>query len=109
MVASALVLNKIECIDKTKYETLYLHSKAETIIDENEIDDNAFKSIYTTVISKLQKYLGNDSGWITDSVIGHNINISNYNPLAGNRYLKLLKEWDHPWKELINIQNIDDN
>ena len=40
----------------------------------------------------MQKYLGNDSGWITDSVIEHNINISNYNPLAGNRYLKLLKE-----------------
>ena len=57
----------------------------------------------------MQKYLGNDSGWITDLVIEHNINISNYNPLAGNRYLKLLKEWDHPWKELINIQNIDDN
>ena len=54
MAASALVLRKIECEDKTKYETLYLHSRAETIINENEIDDNAFKSIYTTVISKYK-------------------------------------------------------
>ena len=31
--------------------------------------------------------------------------ISNYNPLAGNCYIKLPKELDHPGKVLINIQN----
>ena len=35
--------------------------------------------------------------------------ISKYNPLAGSSYIKLLKELDHPRKELINIQNIDGN
>ena len=39
----------------------------------------------------------------------HNINISKYNPLVGSSYNKLPKELDHPRKNLINIQNIDDN
>ena len=36
--------------------TFYLHSTAETIINEINIDD-VFESIYTTVISKIPKYL----------------------------------------------------
>ena len=70
-----LVLKKIESEGKTKYDTFYLHSKAETIINESDIDDNVFKSIYTTVISNIPKSLGKGSGWITDSIIEHNINI----------------------------------
>ena len=87
----------------------YSHSKAETIISESDIDDNVFKSIYTTVTSNIQKYLGKGSGWITDSVIDHNINISKYNPFASSSYINLPKKLDHPRKGLINIQNTDDN
>ena len=68
-----------------------------------------FKSIYTTVVSNIQKALGEGSGWIIDSVIEHNISISKYNLLAGSSYIKLPKELDHPRKALINIQNVDDN
>ena len=35
------------------------------------------------------------SGWIIDSVIERNINISKYNLLPGSSYIKLLKELDH--------------
>ena len=68
-----------------------------------------FQSIYTTVITNIQKSLGKRSGWIIDSVINHTISISKYNPLAGSSYTKLPKELDCPRKGLINIQNIDDN
>ena len=68
-----------------------------------------FRSIYTKIISSIQKYLGKDSGWIIDSVINHNISISKYRSLAGRSYIKLLKELHHPRKRLINIQNINDN
>ena len=61
-----LVLKKIKSEHKTKYET---------IINESDIDDNVFKSIYTTVITNIQKIFGKGSGWIIDSVIQHNINI----------------------------------
>ena len=53
----------------------------------------------------MQKNLGQDSGWITDSVLEHTINFSKYNSLAGISYIKLPKKKDNPKKDLINIQN----
>ena len=50
-------------------------SLAKAIINESDIND-VFVSIYTTVISNIQKSLGKGSGWIMDSFIDHNINIS---------------------------------
>ena len=102
VIVLVLVLKKIESDDPTKPDTFYSHSKAETIINESDIDD-VFESIYTTIISNIQKSLGKGSGWINDSVIEHNINISMYNPLADSSYIKLPKELDHPRKGLINI------
>ena len=67
------------------------------------------RSIYTTIISNIQKYLAKDSVWIIDSVIDDAISISKYNPLAGSSYIELQKELNHPRKGLINIQNIDDS
>ena len=84
------------------------NSKAEIAINESEID-YVFASIYTTAISNIQKSLGKGSCWVIDSVRDHNINISNYNPLASSSYTKLPKELDQPRKVLINIQNNDDN
>ena len=51
MTISVLVLKKE---DKTKYDTSYLHSNTETIINESDINDT-FESIYTTVTSNIQK------------------------------------------------------
>ena len=76
------MLKKIESEDKTK--NILITLKAEIIINESDIDDNLFKSIYTTGISNIQKILGKVSLWIIESVIEHNVNISNYNPLAGS-------------------------
>ena len=64
-----------------------------------------FKSIYSRIISNIQK----GSGWIIDSVIDNTISISKFNPLAGSSYVKLSNELDHSRKGLINIQSIDDN
>ena len=56
--------------------------------------NNVFESIYSTIISNIQKSLGKGSGWIIYSVI---------DLLAGSSYMKLLKELNHPRKDLINI------
>ena len=61
MTALVLVFKKTECEDKTKYDTFCLHSKGETITNENDIDD-VFQSIYTTIISNIQNSLGKSSG-----------------------------------------------
>ena len=108
VITLVLVFKKIESEDKTKYASFYSSSKAEIIINESDID-KVFQSIYTTIIKNIKKSLGKGSGFITNSVIDHTISISKSNPLAGSSYIKLLKELDHPWEGLINIQNIDDN
>ena len=86
-----LMLKKIENKDKTKYDNFYSRLKAEIIINESDIDD-VFKSIYTTIITNIQKSLGKISVWNIDLVIDHTISISKYNPLAGSSYIKLRKE-----------------
>ena len=93
VTALVLVFVKIESEDKTKYDTGYSHSKTETIINESDIDD-IFESIYTTIISNIQKYLGKGSGEIVDSVIEHNISISKYNSLAGSCDFNECSKWD---------------
>ena len=101
-------LKRIEHKNKTKYDNFYSSSIAEIIINESDTDD-VFESIYSKIISNIQKSLGKGSGWITDSVIDHTISISRYNPLTGTSYIKLPKELDHPRKRLIIIQHFDDN
>ena len=56
MTTIILVFKKIESDIKTKYDTFYSNSKAKIIISESEIDD-LFESIYTTIISNIQKSL----------------------------------------------------
>ena len=55
--------------------------------------------MHPTSISNVQKSLGKDSGWIIDSVIERNINISEYNPSVGSGYIKLPKKLHHPKKD----------
>ena len=61
----------------------------------------------TLQLYQTENFLGKDSGWIIDSAVDHNINISKYNSLAASSYIKLPEELAHPRKGLINIQNID--
>ena len=63
-----------------------------------KVIDDVFESIYTIIISNIQKSPGKCSGCIFDSVIDHNVNISKCNPLAGSSYTKLPKELDHSRK-----------
>ena len=107
MTTLVLVFKKIESKDKTKFDNFYPRLKVEIIINESDID--VFQSIYSKIISNIQKSSGKGSGWIIDSVIHHTVSISKYDPLAESSYIKLPKELNHPRKGLINIQNVDDN
>ena len=100
MKSLVLACKKIECEDKTKYDTFYSQSKTETNISESDINDG-FKSIYTIIISNIQKHLGKGSGWIIASVIDHTISISKYNPLAISSYIELTKKIK-PYKKRID-------
>ena len=55
-----LKFKKIESDDETKYSTFYSSTKADTIINESDID-GALESICSTIISNIQNSLG--KGW----------------------------------------------
>ena len=60
-----LVFKKIESDNETNYPTFHSNSKVEIIINGSDIDD-VLESVYTTVISNIQKSLGKGSCWIID-------------------------------------------
>ena len=61
VTALVLVFENIESEDKTRYENFYSSSKGEIIMNESDID-SVFQSIYTTIIIRIQKFLGKGSG-----------------------------------------------
>ena len=66
--------------------THFIHTQKQKQLLISGIDGNVFKSIYTTVISNIQKNFRKGSNCIIDSVIEHKVNTSKYNPLAGSSY-----------------------
>ena len=58
---------------------------------------------------ELKLYIWTDlsSGWIIDKTKDINIDIANYDPLAGNSYITLLPELNNSMKGLINLENKD--
>ena len=107
MTTLVLEFKKVVSDDETKYSTFYLSPKAETTINESDIN-NVFESIYNTITLNIQKYLVTVRGWVITSIVDHTINISKYKFLSGSSYIKLPKELDHPKKGLTNIHNIND-
>ena len=91
VATSILFFKKIESEDKTKYDPFYPSLIAEILINYSDIDD-VFQSIYTTIISNIQKSLEKGSAWIIDLVIDHTISISKYNLLAGSSCIRLPEE-----------------
>ena len=61
--------------------------------------------VYSIIIPIIQKTIGQGSGWILDSVIDHNINIS----LSWQQLYQITKRIRTSNKSLSNIQKIDDN
>ena len=60
-----------------------------------------FESSYIITISNIEISFGKGLGWIIDSIVDHEINISKYNHLAGGIYIKLLKKLEHSKKTLV--------
>ena len=74
VAALVIEIKKIESDDVTKYSTFHCNSKAETIMNESNIDD-VIEPICSTIISNIQKSPEKDLGWIIDSVVDHTVNI----------------------------------
>ena len=67
---------------KIKYSLLiFFNSKAQTVVNDLDIDDSSETS-NQIILSKVQKWLSKDSGWIIESVDIDYIGIYIYSVLA---------------------------
>ena len=91
------LFRKIEIGHERKYCTFYSLWKTETIINDCNIDAE-FESVYTTMISTIQKSLEKGLVSIIHSVAVRPSSVSNYKPLRFTSYSKVPTELDHPEK-----------
>ena len=77
--------------DETIIKTAYFKCETFTITNNNRINKKLQLS-KQQIMNKIAQWISEGSGWSTESVDNHNINIVKYNPLRGSSYIKLPKE-----------------
>ena len=91
---------------KMIFKTAYFNSKAKTIINENEINENIQIS-NQEILNGIAVYLSEGSGWTVEPIDDQYINIVKYKPLKGSSNIQLPPELRNLTKGLINLQNKD--
>ena len=107
MTTLVLLLKKIESIDKAKCNTFYSHLKAETFINENDIDD-VFELTYTTILWNIEKTFKKRfrlNCWFSKSIIV----IFQRESLSWWQLHEITKKKDDLRKGLISLQNTNGN
>ena len=97
------MLKKHKLNEETEFTPVYFNSVTKLIIS------NKFKlgKSFQEILYRIDAWINNGSGWITESTESQYIDTSTYKPLLGSSYIKLPTELDHPRKGLINIRNKD--
>lgn len=87
--------------------SIFINSLPQTVI--NYIDYlPALNMSQQQIMARISRWVDQGSGYIIDSVNEHYINVVKYIPLGGTLYIPLASELQHPQKDLINLQNKDD-
>ena len=84
-------------------ETIHIKTKAITVTNQRF----NLNSAYEELKHRLDIWTGLGSGWIIDKIEDIQIDIANYDPLAGSSYIILPPELNNPKKGLINLKNKD--
>ena len=92
--------------NETTIKTAYFNSKTKTLINENEINE-VLQTSRQELMKAIGQWISEGSGWTTQSVDGHYINLTKYEPLKGTSYIELPTELKNPAKGLINLKNKD--
>ena len=71
---------------KMIFKTAYFNSKAKTIINENEINEN-IQTSNQEILNGTAVWLSEGSGWTVESIDVQYINIIRYKPLKGSSYI----------------------
>ena len=90
-------------INRYDIETVHIKTKAITVTNQRF----NLNSAYEELKHRLDIWVGLGSGWIIDKIEDINIDIANYDPLAGSSYITLPPELNSSTKGLINLKNKD--
>ena len=88
------------------YKTAFFNGKAKTITKANNIEHELSIS-RQEILSVIDKWVSEGSGWVIDRIDSHYINVTTYQPLHGSSYLELQTKLRNSKKGLINIKNKD--
>ena len=86
-------------INRYDIETVHIKTKAITVTNQRF----NLNSAYEELKHRLDIWVGLGSGWIIDKIEDINIDIANYDPLAGSSYITLPPELNNSMKGLINL------
>ena len=87
-----------------EYAPVCFNSATKTVINSDKYDlDKSFQEI----LYRIDNWINEGSGWITESIEAQHVNISVYSPLMGRTYIELPDKLKNPMKGLINIKNND--
>ena len=87
-----------------EYAPVYFNSATKTVIYSDKYDlDKSFPEI----LYRIDNWINEGSGWITETINGEYVNVSVYSPLIGSTYIELPSRLKSPMKGLINIKNND--
>ena len=78
-------------------------SITKTVISFKYMLDKYFQEI----LCRIDNWINEESGWITESVDTEHMNICSYSPLSGSTCLKLPSKLKKSMKDFINIKNND--
>ena len=87
-------------------KTAYFNSKAQTIINQMEINEELQMS-KQNILNLISQWISEGSGWTIQSVDSHYLNIVKYKPMNGSSYIQLPSELRNSAKGLINMKNED--
>ena len=88
------------------YKTAFFNGKAKIVtkVDDSEPELNMFRQ---EILSVIDKWVSEGSGWVIDRIDSHYINVTLYKPLNGSSDIELPTELRNPKKGLINIKKKD--
>ena len=90
-------------INRFDIETIHIKTKAITVTNQRF----NLNSAYEELKHRLDIWTSLGSGWIIDKIEAINIDIANYDPLAGSSYITLPPELNNSVKGLINLKKKD--
>ena len=86
-----------------EFSPVFLNSTTNTVINHKFDLDKSLQEI----LCRIDNRINESSGWIVESIMSQNINISLYRPLIVSSCITLPVELKSPEKGLINFKNND--